>query len=75
MRRLFKGLMSPRFVAGACLTGILPIKALDTLSGLDDVRESTMLAPSELAPFVGFTNEEVHLLCCNRDVNCTALQQ
>lgn len=63
LRNLFKGLQSPKFVAGAYLTGILPIKKYGTQSTLTDFREFTMLNPRELAPFVGFTETEVSQLC------------
>lgn len=45
------------------MTGILPIKKYGTQSALTDFREYTMLEPGPLAPFIGFTEDEVKELC------------
>ena len=75
LRCLFKGLLSPSFVAGAYLTGILPIKKYGTQSTLTDFREFTMLDPRELAPFVGFTEEEVQQLCNDYHVSFSDMKR
>lgn len=43
--------------------GILPIKKLKTQSALNNFEEFTMLDAGRMAPYVGFTEEEVHGLC------------
>ena len=63
LRSLFKNNVTPQIIAGAYMTGILPIKKYGTQSALTDFRESTMLEPGPLAPFVGFTQVEVKRLC------------
>ncbi len=45
------------------MTGILPIKKYGTHSALNMFDEYSMTAPRELAEFVGFTAEEVAVLC------------
>lgn len=63
LRSLFKNNVTPQIIAGAYMTGILPIKKYGTQSALTDFREYTMLEPGPLAPYVGFTQEEVKELC------------
>lgn len=69
LRGLFKGTEPTKFLHLAYLTGILPIKKLKTQSALNNFDEFTMLNASILAPYVGFTKEEVRALCkkYNRD--------
>ena len=47
----------------AYLTGILPIKKYGTHSALNMFDEFTMIDPGPLAAYVGFTQQEVELLC------------
>lgn len=63
LRGLFKGEKSQRFMSLAYLTGILPIKRFESESALNNFREHTMTSPKRLAKYVGFTEEEVKLLC------------
>ena len=64
LRALFKGLtFTPEVVAGAYMTGILPIKKYNHQSAVSDFREYTMVAPVAYAPYVGFTEDEVETLC------------
>ena len=56
---MFKGSEPTRFIQLAYLTGILPIKKIKTQSALNNFEEFTMLDPGNLAPYFGFTNEEV----------------
>lgn len=63
LRSLFKGLQVSQFIAGAYITGILPIKKYGTQSALTDFHEFTMLFPYPLGKYVGFTEEEVKSLC------------
>lgn len=63
LRTLFKGSHPTEFLHLAYLTGILPIKKLKTESALNNFYEFTMLNAKSLAPYVGFTEEEVQMLC------------
>ena len=63
LRRLFKGSGSNTVFAGAYLTGILPIKKYNTESALNNFREYTMIRPGKMAKVLGFTHEEVEMLC------------
>lgn len=63
LRRLFKGSMSEYVFACSYMTGILPIKRYNTQSALNNFDEYTMLSPAQLAPYFGFTEQEVGQLC------------
>ena len=63
LRGMFKGTEPTRFISLAYLTGILPIKKLKTQSALNNFEEFTMLDAGRMAPYVGFTEAEVHDLC------------
>lgn len=64
LRELFKnGNVTGAAVAGAYMTGILPIKKYGTQSAVSDFREFTMIQPDSFAPYVGFTENEVKMLC------------
>ena len=58
-----------RYIELAYLTGILPIKKTQTQSAMNNFNEFTMLDAGILAPYVGFTDDEVKQLChqYNRD--------
>ena len=45
------------------MTGILPIKKYGTQSALTDFKEYTMLRPTPLEEYVGFTEQDVRELC------------
>ncbi len=51
------------YIGLAYMTGILPIKKYGTHSALNMFWEFSMTNPRELAPYVGFTEDEVRLLC------------
>lgn len=51
------------YIALAYMTGILPIKKYGQHSALNMFDEYSMMAPMQLAPFTGFTEEEVKELC------------
>ena len=63
LRGMFKGTLPTKFIALAFLTGILPIKKIRTQSALNNFDEFTMITPDALAPFIGFTEDEVKALC------------
>ena len=55
---------TPRVVAAAYMTGILPIKKDGSQSAISEFDESSMLDTLEFAEFVGFTEDEVKERCC-----------
>jgi hypothetical protein len=59
LRRMFKGSNSPQVFAGVYMTGILPIKKYKTESALNNFIEYSMVEPVDMAPYFGFTKEEV----------------
>ena len=69
---MFKGTEPTRYLSLVYLTGILPIKRMKTQSVLNNFDEYTMLSAKSLAPYIGFTEEEVRELCekYNRDFSC-----
>ena len=69
LRNLFKGVEPTKFIALAYMTGILPIKKYKTQSALNNFLEYTMINPGPLAPYIGFTKEEVASLCQNYSID------
>lgn len=63
LRGMFKGVEPTKYMQLAYLTGILPIKKEKTQSALNNFDEFTMLEASNLAQYVGFTEDEVKKLC------------
>ena len=64
LRAWFKnGNFTPKAVAAAYMTGILPIKKDGSQSAISDFREYSVLEPLEFAEYVGFTEEEVRQQC------------
>ncbi len=55
--------VTPKVVAAAYMTGILPVKKDGSQSAISDFTEYPILAPDEFAEFTGFTEEEVRKLC------------
>lgn len=56
-------LKDARYVKLAYMTGILPIKKYGTHSALNMFDEFSMIEPDMLAQYVGFTEDEVRMLC------------
>ncbi|MCM1026486.1 MAG: AAA family ATPase [Roseburia sp.] len=54
---------TPKVVAAAYMTGILPIKKDGSQSAISDFREYTILDPGKFVEFTGFTEGEVRSLC------------
>lgn len=76
LRELFKnGNVTDRAVAGAFITGILPIKKYGHQSAISDFREYTMIQPSLFAEYVGFTKKDIDYLAANYNVNKTKLKK
>ena len=68
LRGLFKnGNFTPKAVAAAYMTGILPIRKDRSQSAISDFYEYSMLQPGAFAEYVGFTEEEVKQLCASHD--------
>lgn len=65
LRSLFKGSHPTEFLHLVFLTGILPIKKFKTQSALNNFDEFTMIEPDMFAPYIGFTENEVKMLCIN----------
>ena len=65
LQRMFNGIEPTKYMALAFLTGILPIKKLKTQSALNNFDEFTMLGSGNMAPYIGFTEEEVKALAGN----------
>ena len=62
LRSLFKGTEPTKYIQLAYMTGILPIRKEKTQSALNNFDEFTMLGASDLAPYIGFTEDEVRRL-------------
>ncbi|MCM1188818.1 MAG: AAA family ATPase [bacterium] len=54
---------TPKVVAAAYMTGILPIKKDGSQSAISDFREYTILDPGRFVEYTGFTEGEVRSLC------------
>lgn len=63
LRSMFKGIEPTKYIQLAYLTGILPVKKEKAQSAVNNLEEFTMLQAYELAPYIGFTEEEVKGLC------------
>ena len=64
LRGWFKnGTFTPKAVAAAYMTGILPIKKDGTQSAISDFHEFTMLYPGKFARYTGFSETQVKRLC------------
>ena len=75
LRRLFKGSNSNIVFAGAYLTGILPIKRYNTESALNNFREYTMIRPGKMFGALGFTHEEVEMLCEKHNMDLSEMER
>ncbi|MCR5788774.1 MAG: ATP-binding protein [Lachnospiraceae bacterium] len=56
-------LKDKEYIALAYMTGILPIKKYGKHSALNMFTEYSMVSPRQLAPYTGFTEDEVRELC------------
>ncbi len=64
LREWFKNIsFTPKVVAAAYITGILPIKKDGSQSAISDFIEYPILYPDGFAEFTGFTEEDVQALC------------
>ena len=60
---------TPKVVAAAYMTGILPIKKDGSQSAISDFDEYPILEPDEFAEYTGFTEEEVQEKCKKNDLD------
>lgn len=74
LHALFKSEESKQFLALAYITGILPIKKIKDESALNNFREFTMMNSRVLAPYFGFTEDEVKALCKEHNMNFDTLR-
>lgn len=73
LRSMFKNkAVTDTVFAAAYMTGIMPMIKMKGESALTEFDNYTMFAPGELAPFIGFTEQEVRdLLAKNKDCDLT----
>jgi len=70
LRSWFKnGNFTPKVVACAYMTGILPIKKDKGQSAISDFDEFSVLEPAEFSEYIGFTENEVKQLCDDYNMN------
>ena len=75
LRGMFKGSEPTKYIHLAYLTGILPIKKIKTQSALNNFAEFTMLDAKIFAKYIGFTEDEVKVLCDQYDRNFTEIKR
>lgn len=75
LREWFKNIsFTPKVVAAAYMTGILPIKKDGSQSAISDFKEFTMVKPRQFGGFVGFTETEVRDKCAEHDMDFEAMK-
>ena len=75
LRRLFKDVQASYVFSGVYMTGILPIKKYKTESALNNFTEYSMVKPGPLAPFFGFSKDEVKILAEKSNFDFDELEQ
>lgn len=75
LRRMFKSANGADCFAGVYITGILPIKKYKTESALNNFEEYSMVSPGDLAPYFGFTKDEVRMLAGRRGMDFDELEK
>jgi len=75
LRRMFKEVNAGNVFVGVYMTGILPIKKYETQSAMNNFREYSMTDPGDLAPFFGFTHDEVRMLAERRGMDMSELEK
>ncbi|MCM1025171.1 MAG: ATP-binding protein [Roseburia sp.] len=66
---------TPRVVAAAYMTGILPIKKDGSQSAISDFMEYSIVNPGRFARFTGFLEEEVEGLCADHGMRFEEARQ
>ena len=75
LRSIFKTSRTDSYLAGAYITGILPIKKYGTHSALNNFEEFTMIDAEPFSEFVGFTEAEVKALCKEHNLDFKNMRQ
>ena len=76
LRMLFKGSSTTsRIFSAVYMTGILPIKKDGSQSAISDFIEYTMIKPGQFREYVGFTEDEVKLLCEDEGVDYSSMKR
>ena len=75
LRRMFKDVNAVNVFAGVYMTGILPIKKYKTESALNNFIEYSMVTPRNLAPYYGFTKDEVRTLASHFNMDFDELEK
>ena len=75
LRRMFKSQDAARVFAGVYMTGILPIKKYKTESALNNFIEYSMVEPVDMAPYFGFTKDEVIALAERHNMDFDELEK
>lgn len=74
LKGLFRSSLTDKMIEAAYMTGILPIKKYGNQSALSDFYEFTMVDPSPLEEYFGFTESEVRSLCAESDLDFHEMQ-
>ena len=75
LRRMFKSGDAARTFAGVYMTGILPVKKYKTQSALNNFIEYSMVEPVDMAPYFGFTKDEVRALAAKHGADFDELEK
>ena len=75
LRSMFKDVLGMEVFAGVYMTGILPIKKYKTQSAMNNFIEYSMVEPRKMAPFFGFTREEVQTLAAKHQMGYDELEK
>ena len=75
LRRMFKSSDAVRTFAGVYMTGILPVKKYKTQSALNNFIEYSMVEPVDMAPYFGFTKDEVRALAATHGADFDELEK
>ena len=64
LRELFKSSrFTPKYIAAAYMTGILPIKKVKSQSAISDFNEYTAINPGKFARYIGFDENDIKFIC------------
>ena len=74
LRAMFKGTEPTKYIQLAYLTGILPVKKEKTQSALNNFKDYSMLHAGPIAPYVGFTEQEVKDLCSEYQIDFSKMK-
>ena len=66
---------TPKAVSAAYMTGILPIKKDGSQSAISNFLEYSVIKPRIFAPYVGFTEDEVSVLCEKNNISFDKVKQ